>query len=153
MEIDSKSPLNRGVLEYLGRGEKQGVRLIARPESARDPYMEQGSHPDVVQRVWDEIGAILPRECRRLVYGTPALIHDRTGIVLAICNGTQYNLRLNESNLREALSMGARTKILWSTGSEIDSFEVLGDDWVFGAYLKEELQWCQNTYETFSVAV
>jgi hypothetical protein len=151
MEIHSKSPLNQGVLEYLGRGEKSGRVVIAPPDSVRDPYMGQGSHPDVVERVWDEIGANLPGVRRCLIYGTPSLIQDRTGIVLAICNGTQYNLRLTESDLRAALAEGARTRTKWSTGEEMDSRVVLGPDWIFGGYFKEEPRWCQNLSEELSV--
>lgn len=34
---------------------------------------------------------------RCLVHGTPAIVQPATGIVIAICNGTQYNLRLTNA--------------------------------------------------------
>lgn len=145
MFIDTADIRNHGVLKYLGREEKSLNVLIASPDSEKYPCLTQGSHPDIVQRVWDELGAILPRECRCLIYGTPALIHDKTGIVLAICNGTQYNLRLTVDDIREALAKGAHTKTRWSNVEKMDSQETLGVDWIFGGWLKEEL-WCCNAY-------
>jgi len=147
MIIDTVSPTNRGVLKYLGRGEKSLKAVIAAPNSVKAPYLCQGSHPDIVQRVWDEIGAILPKKCRCLVYGTPAIVHDRTGVVIAICNGTQYNLRLTADDFREAIAKGASTQTRWSRGQVMDSLAVLGVDWIFGGWCKEEERWCCNTYE------
>jgi hypothetical protein len=147
MSIDLESPLNQGVLRYLSRPEKPQTPVIATPDSVKDPYADQGSHPDIVQRVWDELAAGLPGRCKRLVYGTPALVHDRSGIVIAICNGTQYNLRLTGEDLREALRLGARTRLRWSTGDEMDCQAVLGADWVFGGWFKQEPAWCGRTYE------
>lgn len=82
MIIDNVSPMNQGVLEYLGRGAKAGHAVVAAPGSVPDPYLCQGSHPDIVQRVWDDLGGALPAKCRCLVYGTPAIVHDRSGIVM-----------------------------------------------------------------------
>ncbi|MEM4248109.1 MAG: hypothetical protein QXH80_02485, partial [Candidatus Nanoarchaeia archaeon] len=126
MFIDTADIRNHKVLKYIGRGEKSLNPLIASPDSEKYPYLSQGSHPDIVQRVWDELGAILPKECRCLIHDTPALIHDKTGIVLAICNGTQYNLRLTADDIREALDRGVSTKTRWTNGEEMNSQEILG---------------------------
>lgn len=147
MIMDTVSPLNQGVLKYLSRGEKNRNSVVAAPGSLRDPYLCQGSHPDIVQRVWDELGGVLPGKCRRLVYGTPSLVHNRSGIVIAICNGTQYNLRLTADDFREAIAKGATTRTRWSGGEEMDSLAVLGTDWIFGGWFKEEERWCRDTYE------
>ena len=147
MKIDTASPMNQGVLKYLGREEKAGKAVVATPGSVPDPYLCQGSHPDIVQRVWDDLGEVLPAKCRCLVYGTPALVHDRSGIVLAICNGTQYNLRLTAGDFREAIAKGAATRTRWSTGEEMDSLTVLGTGWIFGGWFADEKRWCSATYE------
>lgn len=151
MNIDLNSPMNQIVLGYLGRGEKALKPAVAAPGSVPDPYLGQGSHPDIVQRVWDELGAALPHACRCLVYGTPALVHQRTGVVLAICNGTQYNLRLTPADSQEALAKGAKTTTRWSTGEEMDASAVLGPGWIFGGWFKEEKQWCLNAYNACGI--
>lgn len=79
MIVDIHHPMNRGVLEYLGRGAKSHQPLLGASDSVVDAYMQQGSHPDIVQRVWDELGTILPSECRCLILGTPSLLHSHAG--------------------------------------------------------------------------
>lgn len=152
MFIDTATTRNQGVLKYLGRAGKAVTAVIAEPSRAKDPYLSQGSHPDIVQRVWDEIGAILPGACRCLFHGTPALVHDRTGLVIAICNGTRYNLRLTAPDLCDALAKGATTQTRWSTGATMDAREVLGPDWIFGGWFQEEDRWCRNTYDAQEAA-
>lgn len=147
MIINTKNQLNKKVLQYLSRGKKPESPLLASPDSVTDPYMQQGSHPDIVQRVWDEIGASLPMDCRCLIYGTPALIHPNSGVILAFCNGTQYNLRLIAADFRDAIAKGASTRIKWSNGKEMDSTTDLGDDWIFGAWSKDEIKWYHDSYE------
>jgi hypothetical protein len=147
MFVDTLNPLNQGILRYLGRGGKSHNPLIAAPDSVRDPYMHQGSHPDIVQRVWDELGANLPLACRCLIFGTPSLAHDLTGTIIAISNGTQYNLRLTPSDLQGAIAKGASTRTRWSSGEIMDSVEELGSDWIFGGWFKEESKWCRDTYD------
>jgi len=144
--MDIAIPQNQGVLEYLGRGEKSQRAILAEPDSVPDPFMGQGSHPDIVQRVWDELGAGLPKKCRRLVYGTPALVHNRTGVVLAICNGTQYNIRLTADDFRLAIALGASARTRWSNGEEMGSLVTLSADWIFGGWRKDEISWCRNIY-------
>lgn len=94
----------------------------------------------------------LPAKCRCLVYGTPAIVHNRSGIVMAICNGTQYSLRLTADDFREAIARGATTRIRWSNGEEMDSLTVLGTGWIFGWWVKEEERWCCDTYADHGIA-
>jgi hypothetical protein len=147
MIVDLQHPMNHGVLKYHRRRAKSHQPMLGVPDSVADAYMQQGSHPDIVQRVWDELGTVLPRECRCLIYGTPSLLHHHAGIIIAICNGTQYNLRLTPSDFEKAVVRGARTRTRWSSGEEMDSISELGPDWVFGGWFKEELEWCRDTYE------
>jgi hypothetical protein len=147
MKLDEHHPMNQGVLMYL----RKEAPLLAAPESVRDAYYSQGSHPDIVERVWDELGRQLPRASRCLVYGTPALVHKKSGILFAICNGTQYNLRLTKESQPEALRRGLKVKMRWSTGQEMDATLVLGEDWLFGSWEKEELSWCQIMCEALDL--
>lgn len=141
------SLLNEKVLLYLSRNKSPHCPVVTPPDSVRDPYMGQGSHPDIVQRVWDELGAALPRDCRCMIYGTPALCHPDSGVIIAICNGTQYNLRLTADDYKEAVAKGATTRTRWSTGEEMEATTVLGSDWIFGGWFKDEDKWCCHIYE------
>lgn len=152
MILDTANPVNQGVLRYLSRGGKSRNPAIAAPDSVSMPYLRQGSHPDIVQRVWDDLGAGVPAGCRCLVYGTPAIVHDQTGVVIAICNGTQYNLRLTAADFAKALARGATTRTRWSGGDEMDCVAVLGAGWVFGGWFKEEVQWCRGSYAEYGPA-
>ena len=142
MNLDISHPLNARVLAYLSRQGKSPSPAIASTESVRDPYYGQGSHPDIVARVWDELGASLPLDCRCLVYGTPALVHPTSGIVFATCNGTQYNLRLTPRDIEEAVQAGQPTTTRWSGGTVTDATRDLGPDWVFGNWSAHEPGWC-----------
>jgi hypothetical protein len=70
MNIDQKHALNKKVLKYIFRVKRQGnAPLIASPDSVAYAYMSQGSHPDIVERVWDVIGPSLPTDCLVLFTG------------------------------------------------------------------------------------
>ena len=142
--------MNQQVLQYLKRDAMKDTPLLASPDSVKDAYYGQGSHPDVVERVWDQLAKSLPRDCRCLVFGTPVLVHPSSGIIFAICNGSQYNLRLTSAGLHEAIAQGVKTVTRWSSGQEMNASEVLGADWVFGMWSIEELRWCQAIYETLN---
>ncbi len=146
------SPLNEKVLDRL-RGRLKTDEMIAAPDSVRDPYMSQGSHPDIVERVWNKLGGALPLDCRCLVYGTPALVQPVSGIVLAFCYGTQYCLRLTSSMMDEALKLGLKTFTKWSGGKITDTTQTFGSDWIFGSWKSEELQWCREVYELYNHSV
>ena len=148
----SCSPLNENVLVHL-RGRLKADELIAPPDRVRDAYLGQGSHPDIVERVWDKLGKVLPTDCRCLVYGTPALVQPVSGIILSFCYGTQYCVRLTSALMDEALKLGVKTSTKWSNGKTTDATQTFGNDWVFGSWKDEELRWCREVYKSYNQAI
>jgi len=141
-------PQNTKGVSYLSRG-KPNTSAFALPSKVPDPYYDCGCHPEIVARLWDQIGSVLPADCRCMIHGTPALAHSRSGVILAIGIGTQYGLRLAGPLAIEAVRAGAETITTWSNGSKMDARRELGEDWVFGAWLSNELIWCKAVYEIF----
>jgi hypothetical protein len=146
MKLEETSEINVTVLAYLKRG-KKNQPPIALPDTAPDPYYRQGSHPEVVERVWDQIGSSLPTDCRCLVYGSPALVHLSAGIIFAVSMGTVYCLRLNSKLIHDAQKLGVKTQIKWAGGQIMDAHKDLGSDWVLGGWFADEKQWCNIVYE------
>jgi hypothetical protein len=149
LRIDT--PANAAVLTYLQRFGRVAP-LVDVPGRVPDPYYQAGCHPDVVERLWDVLGAGLTRKCRRLVCGTPALVHPKTGVVFGLGLGTQYGLRLPGELAGEAVRRGARTTVRWAGGGELETTRDLGADWVLGGYFSEEVGWMQQAFAVFSAA-
>ena len=119
-----------------------------RPDGrARDPYMEQGSHPDIVERVWDVLGFAVPQECRAQARGTPVLAHPETGRVFAAAHGTAYALWLVPSDYEEATSAGLKTTMTWSGGNSTELGDAAGEGWVWGAFHQREPEWVHHAYQ------
>lgn len=137
------TPQNERLLSYLGRSGDDRA-LLASPRTVDyDAYVEAGSHPDVVERVWDELGAELPEESRCLVLGRPALVHAVTGTILSVALGTSYAMRLLPGDLERARAVGCETVHRYaSTGTVVDVAEAFGGDWVFGCWCDDEPAWC-----------
>ena len=148
--MDLAQHQNTKVLGYLSRG-KSDAPAFAPHDAVQDADCRCGCHPDIVERLWDQIGASLPEDCRCLVYGAPALVHS-SGVILAIGIGTQYVLHLPGSLATEATKAGAKTSATWSDGGDMDTRRDLGDDWIFGGWLADELLWCKTVYEMFDHA-
>lgn len=140
-----RQPANEGVVRYLERT-RSSTPDVRPPREKHLDYWECGSHPDVVERIWDKLGKDLPTECRQVVLGTPALVHPRSGVVLAIAFGMQYGLRLPNRVVQEGLPAGARTVNTWSTGGEMDIQQEIGKDWVFGTWMSVEEVWCLEAF-------
>lgn len=140
---------NLSILEHLSRAGRDAPAYATR-DAAADPYYRCGCHPEIVERIWDQIGVVLPADCRCLVHGTPALVHPTSGVILAMGMGTQYGLRLPGGLGAEAIQAGAHIVTRWSGGTETRIREHYGEDWVFGAWLSGEPGWCQSAYGLFS---
>ena len=67
---------------------------LPQPEQGRlrDPYWEQGCHPDIVARLWDELGGELPAVARAQAKGRPVLAHGDSDRIIAFARGTSYAL-------------------------------------------------------------
>jgi hypothetical protein len=143
MHLDESHPLNQ---KLVSRKKRPGFSPIMPPDGHPDPYMQLGSHPDVVQRVWDDLGRALPVDCRAIVYGTPSLVDPRSGVVLAMAYGTAYVIRVPERMLDGAYQAGCRTERSWTSGGTTCIAEEFGRGWVFGAWAKEEIEWLREVF-------
>jgi hypothetical protein len=139
------NPANAKALAYLSLRNPGAVSCLP-PEGVPNPYYNCGCHPDIVERLWDGIGKALPHDCRCIVYGRPALVHPFAGMFLGLGIGTQYGLHLPGEAAAAAIRAGATTTTRWSGGSTMDIRAELGDAWVFGKWLAEELEWCREAF-------
>ncbi len=144
-------PANTKVLAYLARG-RSGSPVYSAWDSVENPYYRCGCHPEIVERLWEQLGAALPSDCRCLVHLIPALVQPRSGVILATGLGTQYGVRVPAALVSSALAAGAKTQTTWSGGKTMDIQQDLGADWVFGGWRTDELAWCRSLYETFDSA-
>ena len=147
MILDEAHAANALVLASL---KKENVPAIAPPESAKDPYMGQGSHPEIVERIWDKLGETLPADARCLLYGRPALVHPGSGVVLAVAYGTTYCVRIPREKAQKAIDAGAKITMKFADTGTTNIQEEFGADWVFGAWLKQEETWLLTMYEKWS---
>ncbi len=154
--FDISQPKNAKVLNFLSSHRmeysylfKQNSAIFAPWNSVPDADSSCGCHPDIVGYLWDVIGAVLPVDCRGLVYGIPALVHHNSGIIFAIGIGTICCIRPPGSLGTEAINAGAKTYIKLNSGGSIDVQSELGEDWVFGPITPIELTWGKRIYEMF----
>jgi hypothetical protein len=151
--MDLDHPSNAGILRYLGDpGRLARSSSVAReavslpPAGVADPYYRLGTHPEIVERLWDEITALLPADCRRVVHGSPALVHPRTGVIFGFGGGTHtYALRLPEPEREEALRAGAERTHRYMDGSVLD-LSGIGPEWLFCRWFRDEDRWCLAAY-------
>jgi len=139
---------NRGVLRLLAHRSRDKRRgpAVRPPGDPQHDYWQAGSHPEIVERVWDGLGKNLPRGSRALVFGTPALVHPGSGIVIAFALGTEYALRLPRQVGNERGHAGLRTVARWAGGSSTDLVRECGPEWIFGSFMSEEIAWCEAAY-------
>src|SRR5205809_385038 len=97
-------PANAGLRKHLEPRLRPAFPPFTLPDQVERPYDSLGCHPDLVARLWDELGKKLPEDCRAIFFGTPVLIHPTTGVVFAFASGTHtYAFRLPEPERDAAL--------------------------------------------------
>jgi hypothetical protein len=158
--IDHAQPANRGVLAYL-TDETRLARSVSivkdRPEclpaGVKDPYLSLGTHPDLVTRLWDELGAALPVDCRLIAFGMPALVRPDSGVIIGLAGGTQmYVLRLDAAGADEARAAGLAKVFRYPAVPNVRPDEIVidaaafGDTWVFGRWHPSEVAWLAAGY-------
>lgn len=110
----------------------------------RDPYIEQGCHPDVVERVWDLLGTAVLPACRAQAKGIPVLAHPGTGRIFAAAHGTAYALWLTPEDYEVAMAAGLKTEMRWTGGDITDLRVAAGEGWVWGAWHAAEPDWVRR---------
>lgn len=146
VHVALEAPENAGVLGHLGRGRGlEDLPVGQLPDGVDRRHL--GTHPDVVDHLWDVLNAALPADGRCVIYGGPALVHATTGIVLAVGVGTEYALRLLPDDRTLAVEAGAEVAHTFKTsGGTLDLAASFGPDWVFGSFDSREPAWLQAVY-------
>ena len=137
---------NAGLLRYFQKRAKQfNHRNMTKPT---------GTHPDLVLRMWDELGGLLPEDCHAVIHGAPVLVRPSSSIIFAFAGGTHtYAFRLPPDVRAAALKAGATRVYHYRAYPELkmeaSTFDLadIGDDWVFGGWLKGEEDWIKAAYE------
>ena len=165
MNVDFVDPRNAGVLRYLRnpydfivgpkaerfRDARERDLGAGRVRDSRSPdsvsWLNLGTHPDLIERLWRAVASTLPEPAQWVVYGSPVLAHPRTGIVFGWAGGTHtYALRLPPVMRRSAVEAGAQTVARYSNGDCLDVARI-GDEWVLGNWLGAEPGWCASAYD------
>src|SRR5260370_40792039 len=64
-ELVTNHPSNASLARYFApRHGRREQAVVARPEDVEHPYYGLGTHPDLVARLWDELGKVLEVDCR-----------------------------------------------------------------------------------------
>jgi len=138
--VDPDRPENRGVLSHLERRNERRRPLAAHPAAFDQPQLTLGSHPDVVERVWNGLAPDV--SWRVVVLGTPAVVDPDPGTVVAIAYGTSYWLRLAADDIEAALASGARQQHRYGrTGPLVDAAASFGPTWILGSWNEHEPGW------------
>lgn len=159
--IDFTHPANRGVLAYLGDPTRLARSVSATkdraqclPSDAKDPDLTLGTHPDLVSRLWTELGNSLPSDCRVIAYGMPVLVRPDTGVIIGLAGGTQmYALRLDGDGASEARAAGLSSVFRYPPVADIRLQEIVvdaatfGENWVFGRWHASEPRWLASGYQ------
>lgn len=153
IEVSERHPDNRGVLAYLRTGNRDAAPpLSARPGDVTDPYYQLGTHPDVVEHVWDVLGSALTEDCRCVVSGCIALVQPNSGVVLALGLGTTYAVRFSPADAAETAAAGLNRTHRYRTSGDGLDLEEWGEGWLFGAYDRREPEWLRRAFEYYASA-
>ena len=152
--VDFNHPANRRLVAHFQSHNERGNAREVDPAQAENPYYTLGTHPEIVERLWDELGGALPVSCRWILFGRPVLVHPSSGVVFGFAGGTQtYALRLPPPERAAAVTAGARTVHEYPAYPELNvaasrlDLADLGPEWVFGGWVKHEEEWCRAAFE------
>jgi hypothetical protein len=152
--IDFTHPANRKLVAYFQSRNEGCLERELDPATVDDPYYTLGTHPEIVGRLWDELGGTLPVSCRWILFYRPVLVHPASGVVFGWAGGTlTYALRLPPTEYDAAIRAGAKTVHEYPAypeinvrGSRLDLAD-FGPEWVLGGWLKGEEAWCLAAFD------
>lgn len=140
---------NAGALRYLSHGRPASEAVFGPPPDDVDSR-HLGTHPTVVDRLWEGLNQALPVDARWLVFDGPALVHPK-GTILAAAMGTQYALRLLPHGRAAAIAAGAEIVHHFQTvDTTLDLPATFGPEWVFGRFDEREPAWLLASYQAIT---
>ena len=152
--INFAHPANRRLLAYFQSRNEREQETELDPATVENPYYTLGTHPEIVERLWDELGGTLPMPCRWILYGRPVLVHPSSGVVFGYAGGSlTYALRLPPIEREAAVRAGAKTIHEYPAYRELDvaasrlDLADFGPEWVFGGWLEGEEAWCRAAFD------
>jgi len=147
MQLNIASEENKKIIHHL-RWRHNGLlkKQIVSPNSynKKDPYTDLGSHPDIVEFLWDKLNSNFSEDHRAIVYGTPALVCPHSGNIIAIAYGTTYIIRLDKKLISSSLHDKYKHTHTWSDNTITDTSSLFGDDWLFGKFNLPEKDWLKH---------
>jgi hypothetical protein len=111
-----------------------------------DPWNGLGTHPDIIEHMW-KLDDTLPRCCRWVFWGGPALVHPQTGVVFAVGLGTiGYVMRLPPHILAQVTPEQASQLVIRNPAYKFD-ISAAGPEWRFVTARTAEPEWCRAAYD------
>ena len=149
MHLDPQHPSNLKVIHYLCRNADGWTGPLFEPALSPSKLKPRpGSHPDIVEHLWESLASLLPAECRALVCGSPALVAPTSGVIFAVPLGTEYGLRLPPAEFALARAGGAEVVHYYRTaGVTLDLADSFGPHWIFGRFERRKPEWCVAALE------
>lgn len=138
--VDESSGANSKTMSFLESTANSSTKFAdeADPKIA---YWESGCHPEIVERVWDKLGTADTRFLPAYIYGRPCLVDNSRRLIVAICFGTEYIIRINDKFACHAVNSGFERIKKWSSGDQTDLTRALGKNWFFGKFETMEVGW------------
>jgi len=144
--VDFAHPANQGVLAFLASRERGAHYVASAAPGSVDSY-ELGTHPDLVQLLWDGIDAQLPKRSAWIVHGRPALVRKHSGLIFGFATGTlSIALRVPPARLAD-FGLGPAERVYTVRSRAVADLSSCGPEWHFVAYGARQLEIALAAYE------
>ncbi len=145
-EEDIAARVGKIMADIAGRPVRPPPPLSQPLSAVADPWFGLGTHPDIIEAMW-RLDDTLPRRCRWVFWGGPALVHPDSGVVFAVGFGTMgYVMRLPEAIRATATEKQACVILPGNPGQTFD-ISPAGPEWRFIRHAAPAAEWCRAAYD------
>lgn len=111
-------------------------------------YWHAGCHPEIVEYVWDTLGAVLAVNSCCTINGRPVLLHPKSSVLLAVCVGTHFVLRVIDDDINVAVAEDYKATSNWAAQTEL--CRTFGPGWFVGQFSETSEIFCLNSFDAYS---